>query len=172
MSERAEEAVAIEGCETSKTPKPGYRRGVGIFLLDPARAVFVGQRCDTKVEAWQMPQGGIDPGETPLAAALRELREETGTDRAEPLLESAVWRSYDLPPAIASRMWKGRYRGQTQKWVALRFCGHDTDFNLNGPHPEFSAWRWVRADELVDLAVPFKRRVYLSVVDEFRSLWA
>jgi putative (di)nucleoside polyphosphate hydrolase len=119
-----------------------------------------------------MPQGGIDPGETPLVAALRELKEEIGTDRAEILGESRLWRSYDLPPAIAARMWNGRYRGQTQKWVAMRFLGTEADIVLDTPHPEFSAWRWVPADKLVDLVVPFKRCVYLSVVDEFRHLLA
>lgn len=162
----------MKGCETSSAPKPGYRPGVGIVLLDADRNVFVGQRRDTTAEAWQMPQGGIDPGETPLAAAIRELREEIGTDLVELLRESAVWRSYDLPSAIAARMWNGRYPGQTQKWVAFRFLGRDEDIDIEGPHPEFSAWRWARASELVDLAVPFKRGVYLSVVDEFRSLWA
>lgn len=160
------------GCDLSPSPRSGYRLGVGIFLLNGSRRVFVGQRRDTHPAAWQMPQGGIDQGETAIAAALRELQEEAGTDRAEPLLESAVWRSYDLPPAIAARMWGGRYRGQTQKWVALRFLGADRDIDLNGPHPEFVAWRWVDPRELADLVVPFKRAVYLSVVDEFRPLWA
>jgi putative (di)nucleoside polyphosphate hydrolase len=159
-------------CELSLSPRPGYRPGVGIFLMDRSRRVFVGQRRDTSPPAWQMPQGGIDEGETPVAAALRELREEAGTDRAEPLLESAVWRTYDLPPAIAARMWSGRYRGQTQKWVALRFLGSDRDIDLDGPHPEFVAWRWADPRELADLVVPFKRALYLSVVDEFRRLWA
>lgn len=159
-------------CIETPTPRSGYRPCVGIFLLGSHGKVFVGRRRDTEVEAWQMPQGGIDPGESVQAAARRELREEVGTDRVALLRESPVWRSYDLPPEIAARMWEGRYRGQTQKWVALRFTGEDRDIRLDGPHPEFVAWRWVEPDELPGLVVPFKRCVYLSVVAEFRSLWA
>jgi putative (di)nucleoside polyphosphate hydrolase len=152
--------------------KPGYRRCVGIFLLNAAGAVFVGQRRDVGRQAWQMPQGGIDAGEDAVAAGLREMREEIGTDRAELLARSSVWRSYDLPAELQGRVWSGRYRGQTQRWVAFRFTGEDGDIHLEGPPPEFSAWRWVEPDRLVDLIVPFKRDVYLSVVEEFRSLWA
>ncbi len=159
-------------CCESPHPKPGYRPCVGIFLIGPDGGVFVGQRRDTREPAWQMPQGGIDPGETPVEAALRELAEEIGTDRAVLLAESAVWRSYDLPAEIAARMWHGRYRGQTQKWLAFRFVGADSDIRLDTEHPEFSAWRWVPAEELPALVVPFKRCVYLSVVAEFRHLSA
>jgi putative (di)nucleoside polyphosphate hydrolase len=153
-------------------PAPGYRPCVGIFLLNRDREVFVGQRLDTPGDAWQMPQGGIDPGEATAEAGLREMREEIGTDKARLLRESAVWRSYDLPPAIARRLWGGRYRGQAQKWLAFLFEGEDGDIRLDSPHPEFSAWRWIRPDRLGQVIVPFKRDVYLSVVDEFRPLWA
>lgn len=119
-----------------------------------------------------MPQGGIDRGESPIVAALREMREEIGTDRAELLAESPCWRSYELPGPLARRLWRGRYRGQAQRWLAFRFTGTDADIKLDGRHPEFSAWRWVRPDELPQLIVPFKRDVYVSVVDEFRPLWA
>jgi putative (di)nucleoside polyphosphate hydrolase len=152
-------------------PRPGYRPCVGVFLLDAQNRVFVGQRFDT-AGAWQMPQGGIDAGETPLSAARREMREEIGTERASLLAESRVWRSYDLPPEIARRMWGGRFRGQTQRWLAFRFEGRDEDIRIDLPHPEFCAWRWVAPDRLAELIVPFKRDVYLSVVDEFRPLWA
>ena len=100
------------------------------------------------------------------------MLEEIGTDRAELLQESRIWRSYDLPPEIARRLWGGRYRGQSQRWIALRFTGTDADIRLDGSHPEFSTWRWIQAERLLDLIVPFKRDVYLSVVDEFRPLWA
>lgn len=159
-------------CRVSKSPLPGYRRCVGIMLLDPANRVFVGQRHDTRAEAWQMPQGGIDKGENVLEAARRELLEEVGTNRADFLKESALWRSYDLPPDIARRLWRGRYVGQTQKWLAFRYRGEDADIMLDGEHPEFCAWRWLEPNELVDRIVPFKRDVYLSVVEEFRCLWA
>jgi putative (di)nucleoside polyphosphate hydrolase len=152
----------------------GYRPGVGIMLLDRNARVFVGRRKDMPagLAAWQMPQGGIDPGEGVAEAGLREMREEIGTDSARLLRESAVWRSYDLPPGIARRLWGGRYRGQSQKWLAFEFEGEDGDIRLDLPHPEFAAWRWIRPDRLGSVIVPFKRDVYLSVVDEFRPLWA
>ena len=159
-------------CDVTREAKAGYRLCVGIFLLDGAGRVFVGQRHDVPGEAWQMPQGGIDPGETAIEAGLREMKEEIGTDRAEPLQESGVWRSYDLPTEIGRRIWRGRYKGQTQKWLALRFLGEDKDIRLDLPQPEFRAWRWTDPEGLRGLVVPFKRDVYLSVVDEFRHLWA
>ena len=159
-------------CDLTATAKPGYRPCVGIMLLDAAGRVFVGQRCDTRAEAWQMPQGGIDAGEAVVSAGLRELGEEIGTAAAVLLYESQWWRSYDLPTEIARRMWQGRYCGQTQKWVAFRFTGTDSDIVIDGSHAEFCAWRWLDPDELVQRIVPFKRDVYLSVVEEFRHLWA
>ena len=147
-----------------------YRPGVGIFLLSAADEVFVAQRIDTRQEAWQMPQGGIDKGETPHAAALREMAEEIGTDKAEVLAESRGWLTYDLPPDLVSRVWKGRYRGQKQKWFALRFQGQDGDIDLDTPEPEFLSWRWVPAGQLTELIVPFKRRLYQDVLAEFAGL--
>jgi putative (di)nucleoside polyphosphate hydrolase len=119
--------------------------------------------------AWQMPQGGIDPGETPREAAHRELAEETGTDKAEIVAESRVWHRYDLPAEIAGRMWGGRFRGQKQLWFAMRFLGNDIDINIATAHPEFDAWKWVAPSELPDLIVPFKRTIYLAILDEFRE---
>ncbi len=152
-------------------PAPGYRPCVGIFLFDRSRRVFVGERLDTP-GAWQMPQGGIDPGEEPVWAGLREMREEIGTDRASLLMASRVWRPYDLPADIAGRLWGGRFRGQTQKWLAFAFEGENSDIRIDVPHPEFGTWRWVEPARLGELIVPFKREVYLSVVAEFRPLWA
>lgn len=151
--------------------RAGYRPCVGIMLVNDAGRVFVGRRIDVKdAPAWQMPQGGIDPGETPRAAALRELAEETGTDKAEILAESRRWRHYDIPAAIAGGLWGGRYRGQRQKWFAMRFLGSDADIDLATTHPEFDAWRWVLPDDLPRLIVPFKRPLYLDVLEEFRAL--
>jgi len=159
-------------CALTDDARRGYRPCVGIMLLDASNRVFVGQRCDTRAQAWQMPQGGIDAGEDPATAALRELDEEIGTNAARLLQQSRWWRSYDLPPDIARRLWGGRYRGQTQKWLAYRFIGEESEIAIDGKHPEFCAWRWLEPDELVERIVPFKRDVYLSVVEEFRHLWA
>lgn len=133
--------------------------------------MFAGRRLDMPrdLPAWQMPQGGIDPGETPRQAALRELSEETGTDKAEILAESVFWHRYDVPAEIAGRMWGGRFRGQEQRWFAMRFTGRDSDIDIVTAHPEFDAWKWVVPDDLPGLIVPFKRAIYLAVLDEFRD---
>ena len=148
----------------------GYRPGVGVMLLDGQNRVFVGRRIDMTGDHWQMPQGGIDRGETPRAAALRELKEEIGTDKAEFLAESAQWLRYEVPRDIAGRVWGGRYRGQMQKWFAMRFIGRDGDIDLEAAHPEFNAWKWVVATELPKLIVPFKRQLYLDILAEFGKL--
>lgn len=149
-----------------------YRPCVGIMLINPDGLVFVGQRIDNLVEAWQMPQGGIDEGETPEAAARRELGEEIGTEKAEIIAESRDWLTYDLPAELVPKVWKGRYRGQRQKWYAMRFLGTDADINIETHHPEFAAWRWVSHGDLPGLIVPFKRALYESVVAEFAPLFA
>jgi putative (di)nucleoside polyphosphate hydrolase len=144
-----------------------YRLGVGIMLLNREGRVFVARRIDMppEVAAWQMPQGGIDPGESPRDAALRELNEEIGTDKAEILGESADWLYYDLPAELAGRSWGGRFRGQRQKWFAMRFTGADGDINLAAvEHPEFDTWEWVAVERLPELIVPFKRRLYVDVL--------
>lgn len=146
-----------------------YRPCVGIMLTDGGGRVFVARRIDTP-EGWQMPQGGIDPGEEPRAAALRELGEEIGTDQAVILAESAHWHRYDLPPYLLGKVWGGKYRGQEQKWILARFTGEDADIDLATEHPEFDAWKWVALDDLVRLIVPFKRDIYAAVVDEFRPV--
>ena len=152
-------------------PNDDYRRCVGIMLINRAGLVFVGSRVEREFkDAWQMPQGGIDPGETPRQAALRELHEEVGTSKAEVLAEHPDWLRYDLPLSVARQSWRGRYRGQTQKWFAMRFLGDDRDIRLDAHHREFDAWQWVAMNRLTDLIVPFKREVYALVVEEFRHL--
>lgn len=147
-----------------------YRLGVGIMLFNRGGDVFVARRIDTKADAWQMPQGGIDEGEAPRAAALRELEEEIGTANAMVLAESRDWHAYDLPAEIRGKVWGGRYRGQKQKWFAARFLGRDEEINLATAHPEFCAWRWAPLHDLPSLIVPFKRPLYAALVDEFGPL--
>jgi putative (di)nucleoside polyphosphate hydrolase len=146
-----------------------YRPCVGVMLLNAEGHVFAGQRIDRDQDAWQMPQGGIDAGETPRDAALRELAEETGIspDLVEILAETRGWLPYDLPPDIVPNIWKGRFRGQEQKWFLLRFTGSDDQVVIRTPHPEFSKWRWLPPEELLDRIVPFKRAVYARVLEEF-----
>ncbi len=154
----------------STTEHDAYRPCAGIMLLNRDGRVFVAQRIDTPEDAWQMPQGGIDRGESPRDAAFRELGEEIGTAKAEFIAESARWLTYDWPEALAGRLWQGRFRGQRLKWFALRFTGDDRDINLNTAHPEFRAWKWVAIDELPALIIAFKRAIYHEVVAEFRHL--
>lgn len=137
------------------------------MLVEDAGRVFVGRRVDTPA-AWQMPQGGIDPGESVVTAAFRELAEEIGTSSAELVAESRDRHRYDLPPRLQGKVWGGRFRGQEQHWVLLRFTGDDAEIDLDTGHPEFDAWRWVEPDALIELIVPFKRDVYRAVLDEFR----
>lgn len=149
-----------------------YRPCVGVMLVNTEGHVFVGQRIDSDAAAWQMPQGGIDPGESPQDAALRELWEETGIRNClvEIAAETEGWLPYDLPHDLVPRIWKGRYRGQEQKWFLIRFNGADADVNIVTDHPEFSEWRWLAPDQLVDNIVPFKRDVYISVLEQFGDL--
>ena len=149
-----------------------YRPCVGVMLINRDGLVFVGDRIDTEGENWQMPQGGIDAGETPRAAALRELAGETGTDKAEFIAEIPRWIRYDLPPEISRRIWGGRYRGQKQRWFAMRFTGEDSDIRLDCYKPEFAAWRWVPLPAVCELIIPFKRAVYTEIVQEFEPLVA
>jgi putative (di)nucleoside polyphosphate hydrolase len=147
-----------------------YRRGVGIVLFNDAREVFVAQRIDNPGPAWQMPQGGIDKDEKPIDAAWRELQEETGVTSAKILAESKGWLRYDLPPDLAAQLWKGRYRGQEQKWYAFRFTGKESEIKIDGENPEFSSWKWSPFRSVPDLIVPFKRSLYEQVVREFEHL--
>lgn len=147
-----------------------YRRGVGIMLFNVLGDVLVAQRIDMPSDAWQMPQGGIDEGETPETAAWREMEEEIGTRAATLLAESRSWYRYDLPAELVPRLWQGRYRGQEQKWFAFRFTGADADIAIDGTHPEFSAWKWAPVATLPQLIVPFKRQLYSELVAEFGPL--
>ncbi len=148
-----------------------YRPCVGVVLMDKRGRVFAGQRIDSEVPAWQMPQGGIDKGETAREAALRELGEETGVtpDLVEVAAETADWVTYDLPHDIVPRIWKGRFKGQKQRWLLLRFGGTDADIDIETETPEFSQWRWLTPETVLESIVPFKRDVYRAVFEEFAS---
>lgn len=148
-----------------------YRRCVGVMLINAAGDVFVGQRIDNDAPAWQMPQGGVDKGEAPRDAALRELWEETGVpaDLVTVEAETETWLPYNLPHDLVPRIWKGRFRGQEQKWFLLRFHGTDDRVNIATDHPEFSEWRWLPPSELVENIVPFKRDVYVRVLTDFAA---
>ena len=147
-----------------------YRPCVGVMLFNREGLVFVGKRIDQTVEGWQMPQGGIDDGEAPLEAALREMKEEIGTNNAEFLRELNEWLEYDLPAHLLGIALHGRYRGQRQKWLAMRFRGEDSEINVATPEPEFESWKWLAIEALPRLIVPFKRDTYAKVIAAFRDL--
>lgn len=146
-----------------------YRKGVGIMLLNEHGNVFVGKRIDTRSEAWQMPQGGIDEGEDPEATAFRELEEETGITNVTLLYQSKEWHHYDFPEHLVPKLWNGGFRGQKQKWFLMRFNGSDFDINIQTKEPEFCAWKWSSPDDLYDIIVPFKRELYAKIIAEFKS---
>ncbi len=148
-----------------------YRPCVGVMLINQSGLVFAARRIDTDLPAWQMPQGGIDKGENPGLAALRELEEEISVtpDQVAPLAETQDWLAYDIPTEMVPRIWGGKYRGQKQRWFLMRFTGRDSDIDLATAHPEFSDWRWMRADEMLESIVPFKRPIYAQVIAEFRD---
>lgn len=149
-----------------------YRPGAGVMLLNREGKVFVAQRLDSTLEAWQMPQGGLDPGEDPQDGALRELEEETGIprDKVEILARCPVELTYDLPDDLVGKMWKGKWRGQRQTWFLMRFLGEDGDVNLDTPDPEFRAWKWAEAAELPAMIVPFKKEMYAKLLEAFADL--
>jgi putative (di)nucleoside polyphosphate hydrolase len=145
-----------------------------VVLINDQGRIFAGQRIDTPGPAWQMPQGGIDDGEKPKAAALRELWEETGVtgDLVEFVAKTHGWVTYDLPPELLGKVWGGKYRGQKQKWFLFRFTGRDDQVNIATEHPEFDKWCWIGAEEMVAAIVPFKRAVYEEVIRHFRAYLA
>lgn len=150
-----------------------YRPCVGVVLINAKGLIWTGQRIDSPTPngAWQMPQGGIDDGEKPRDAALRELWEETGVteDLVEYVAKTDGWLTYDLPPDLVGKVWKGKFRGQKQKWFLFKFLGDDSRIDIAREHPEFSAWKWCDPKEMVRSIVPFKRDVYEQVVTEFQD---
>ena len=145
-----------------------YRLGVGIMLLNEKNKVFVGKRNDIKSDAWQMPQGGIIKNEKLEDAAYRELYEETGIKKVKIIFKSKKWFQYKIPIPLKKKLWKGRYLGQKQKWFVMKFYGNKKkDINLNVSKAEFSDWKWVHLNKLVDLIVPFKKKMYQEIIKEF-----
>lgn len=162
---------SVDGAEPVSADKRGYRRGVGVMLLNSSGKVFVGARIDNTDEAWQMPQGGIDPGEDdPWLAALRELEEETGIapSLVERIADCPTRMKYDLPEELRGRLWGGKFKGQDQDWYLARFLGDDGDINIETRHPEFREWKWAEPRELPELIVPFKRDLYRRLLEEFK----
>jgi len=151
------------------TQDPLYRRGAGVMLINADGLVWVGRRIDNRDEAWQMPQGGLDKREAPWAGALRELEEETGIGPhlVEKIADHPQQLKYDIPDAIALKLWKGKYKGQIQDWYLVRFLGADSDIDIAQKHPEFSHWQWVEPSLLPELIVPFKRDMYRAILDGF-----
>jgi putative (di)nucleoside polyphosphate hydrolase len=146
-----------------------YRPAAGVMLINSEGKVFVAQRLDSTLEAWQMPQGGLDEGEDPQEGALRELEEETGIkrDKVEIVARCPTELTYDLPEDLAGKLWKGKWRGQRQTWFLMRFLGTDTDVNLETAEPEFRAWKWAEPAEIPAMIVPFKKKLYEDVLAGF-----
>ena len=147
------------------------RLGVGIILLNKDNEVFVGKRKDNPIDKWQMPQGGIDNNETPFNAMKRELAEETSITKIKVLKEIESWLEYDLPPNLLGKIWKGKYRGQKQKWFIVKFIGNDSEINLNTRHPEFIEWKWIDYNLLTDVIVDFKKDVYKKLKIELKDFF-
>ena len=145
-----------------------YRKGVGMMVFNDDKKIFVGKRIDNQ-KAWQMPQGGVDENEDCFSAARRELYEETGIQSIRVIEKSKEKYTYDLPEYLLGKIWKGKYKGQKQRWFLIKFLGPDSEINLNQKCPEFNEWKWVGIDELSKLIVPFKKKLYLSVIKEFQS---
>lgn len=159
----------IKKQDSTKVSDLPFRPGVGMMIVDKENRVFVGKRVDSKTHGWQMPQGGIDIGETPSSAALREMEEEIGCRLGHIIAESKNWYSYRVPDFLIPRLWDGKYCGQKQKWFLIRFTGTDEDINIKTKHPEFDNWKWVNFDQLLADIIPFKLKLYKQVVKEFKQ---
>lgn len=146
-----------------------YRKGVGLLVFNGAGRIFVGNRIDHPKANWQMPQGGIDPGETPRVTAMRELEEEIGTNKVEIVRQSRNWYHYEFPSSLSDQAWNGRFRGQKLCWFAMRFTGTDQDIRLDKYKAEFDAWKWIRLEQVPNVVVEFKRHMYMQLVEEFRT---
>ena len=144
------------------------RLGVGIVVLNRENKVFVGKRKDNPTDKWQMPQGGIDNGESVIQAMRRELKEETSIENIEILEELKDWTEYELPNYLLGKIWKGKYKGQKQKWFIVRFLGKDSEIDLNTEKPEFIEWRWLNVEKLPNVIVPFKKKVYLKLLPKIK----
>ena len=146
------------------------RQGVGIIVLNNDNKVFVGKRKDNPIDKWQMPQGGIDVNETPLNAMRRELKEETSIKKIVILKEIESWLEYELPPNLLGKIWKGKYRGQKQKWFLMRYLGRDDDINIKTDKPEFLDWKWIDLDQITDVVVGFKLHVYKELKEKIKKI--
>ena len=146
------------------------RKGVGVVLLNKENKIFVGKRIDNPANFWQMPQGGIDKNEKTFDAAKRELEEETGITKIKLIKELNYWLTYELPNNLLGKIWKGKYKGQEQKWFIIRFLGEDNDVNINSKYPEFLDWKWIKSSELTKVVVGFKLNIYKQIVKELNLL--
>ena len=147
--------------------KRPYRSCVGLMVFNKIGQVFCGQRLDNKAEAWQLPQGGIDEGETPIEAGFRELKEETSIVNVEFVSEYPEWLNYDIPLPLANDLWEGKFRGQTQRWLLFSFTGIDNEININTAHPEFKNWEWINPTQLPLKAISFKQEIYSKINKAF-----
>ena len=154
----------------SNNNKLPLRIGVGIILLNNENNVFVGKRIDNPKNSWQMPQGGVDQNENFLQAAKRELEEETGIKSVKLIKELEGWFEYDLPENLLGKLWKGKYRGQKQKWFVMKFLGKHDEINVNTKNPEFMDWKWIELSKLSDIAVHFKADIYKKIKKELTLL--
>lgn len=147
-----------------------YRLGVGLMILNDKAEAFVGKRIDTRTASWQMPQGGIDHGESVEQAVFREMQEEIGNNFGKIIAQTKQWYSYDIPEYLIPRLWDGQYKGQKQKWFLIKYEGNDQDINIqSNENPEFLEWKWIQLQELPEVIVSFKRDLYISVIEEFRD---